>query len=87
MKDLKIWLIFMWVIILICLGILLWQVEKSNQEVISQLGWINERLDTIVQWNEYIVWVVNGEPRCYFDDNTWYWWTNIPCPKDLINNK
>ena len=27
------------------------------------------------------------EPKCYFDDNTWYWYTNIPCPKDLISNK
>ena len=25
------------------------------------------------------------EPKCYFDDNTWYWYTNIPCPKDLIS--
>lgn len=24
------------------------------------------------------VWLTDA--RCYFDDNTWYWWTNIPCP-------
>ena len=24
------------------------------------------------------IWL--NEPKCYFDDKTWFGWTNIPCP-------
>ena len=30
--------------------------------------------------------IYTEEPLCFFDDNTWYWRTNVPCPKDLFNN-
>ncbi len=73
--------------ILYCLLILLmlswiarafiWINPKEEREEHQQ---VMERLESVERACSDI-----NEPRCYFDDNTWYWWTNIPCPKNLQN--
>lgn len=48
--------------------------SEDTQQILQAISW--SQLSTEMLVTE--LWLTDA--KCYFDDNTWYWWTNIPCP-------
>lgn len=50
------------------------QLQQYTQQILQAISWSQLSIEMLVTEQ----WLTDA--KCYFDDNTWYWWTNIPCP-------
>lgn len=66
--------LFICLLFLVCTIFISVESYNNTQQILQAISWSQLSMEMLVTEQ----WLTDA--KCYFDDNTWYWWTNIPCP-------